>query len=205
MSLRDALVRSRNVPTVHLATDVGYDAVARLAEDAGLDGRPPAAVDGTGHGVGQPARAGRRVHDVRGPGRGRAAAAGAEGRARQRRRALAGGAAAAAPGALAAGRVHRHGRAARGALARDRLRGRPRRLPRARRGQDRHHQRRDRRLVRRLHAEHAGGGLDRLRQAAAHHGAGDGRTARGARVGSHDAPAEARAIVRARTGRVRPR
>lgn len=36
VTLRDALVRSRNVPTVRLATDVGYDLVARLAEDAGL-------------------------------------------------------------------------------------------------------------------------------------------------------------------------
>ena len=35
VTLREALVRSRNVPTVRLATDVGYDAVARLAEDAG--------------------------------------------------------------------------------------------------------------------------------------------------------------------------
>jgi penicillin-binding protein 1A len=34
--MRDALVRSRNVPTIRLATDVGVDAVARLAEEAGL-------------------------------------------------------------------------------------------------------------------------------------------------------------------------
>jgi 1A family penicillin-binding protein len=36
VTMRDALVRSRNVPTVRLATDVGYDLVARVAEDAGL-------------------------------------------------------------------------------------------------------------------------------------------------------------------------
>ena len=35
VTLRDALVRSKNVPTVRLATDVGFDLVARLAEDAG--------------------------------------------------------------------------------------------------------------------------------------------------------------------------
>jgi penicillin-binding protein 1A len=40
VTLRDALVRSRNVPTVRLATDIGYDMVARLAEDAGLANVP---------------------------------------------------------------------------------------------------------------------------------------------------------------------
>ena len=53
--------------------------------------------------------------------------------------------------------------------------------------------------------EHAGGGLDRLRRAAADHGARDGRPARGPGVGAHDAAAEA-AVDRPRwTGRVRPR
>jgi penicillin-binding protein 1A len=36
VTMRDALVRSRNVPTIRLATEVGYDTVAHLAEDAGL-------------------------------------------------------------------------------------------------------------------------------------------------------------------------
>lgn len=40
VTLRDALVRSKNVPTVRLATDVGYDLVARVAEDAGLEDVP---------------------------------------------------------------------------------------------------------------------------------------------------------------------
>ena len=40
VTMRDALVRSKNVPTVRLATDVGYDLVARLAEDAGLTDVP---------------------------------------------------------------------------------------------------------------------------------------------------------------------
>jgi penicillin-binding protein 1A len=39
VTLRDALVRSRNVPTVRLAQDVGISRVQRLAEDAGLE--PP--------------------------------------------------------------------------------------------------------------------------------------------------------------------
>jgi penicillin-binding protein 1A len=40
VSMREALVRSKNVPTVRLATDVGYDLVARLAEDVGLEEVP---------------------------------------------------------------------------------------------------------------------------------------------------------------------
>ncbi|MET0553864.1 MAG: PBP1A family penicillin-binding protein [Vicinamibacteria bacterium] len=40
VTLREALVRSKNVPTVRLATDVGYDLVARLAEDAGVPDVP---------------------------------------------------------------------------------------------------------------------------------------------------------------------
>jgi penicillin-binding protein 1A len=37
VTLRDALVRSKNIPTVRLAKDVGYDRVAELAERAGLE------------------------------------------------------------------------------------------------------------------------------------------------------------------------
>jgi penicillin-binding protein 1A len=40
VTLREALVRSKNVPTVRLATDVGFDLVARLAEDAGIPDVP---------------------------------------------------------------------------------------------------------------------------------------------------------------------
>jgi penicillin-binding protein 1A len=40
VTLREALVRSRNVPTVRLATDVGFDLVARVAEDAGIEDVP---------------------------------------------------------------------------------------------------------------------------------------------------------------------
>jgi penicillin-binding protein 1A len=40
VTLREALVRSRNVPTVRLATDVGFDLVARVAEDAGIENVP---------------------------------------------------------------------------------------------------------------------------------------------------------------------
>jgi penicillin-binding protein 1A len=40
VTMREALVRSKNVPTVRLATDVGFDLVARLAEDAGLTDVP---------------------------------------------------------------------------------------------------------------------------------------------------------------------
>jgi penicillin-binding protein 1A len=40
VTLRDSLVRSKNVPTVRLATDVGFDLVARLAEDAGVPDVP---------------------------------------------------------------------------------------------------------------------------------------------------------------------
>lgn len=39
ITIRDALVRSKNVPTVRLASDVGVDRVAELAEDAGIE--PP--------------------------------------------------------------------------------------------------------------------------------------------------------------------
>ena len=40
VTLREALVRSKNVATVRLATDVGFDLVARLAEDAGIPDVP---------------------------------------------------------------------------------------------------------------------------------------------------------------------
>jgi penicillin-binding protein 1A len=40
VTMRDALVRSRNIPTIRLATDLGYDSVAQLAEEAGLPNVP---------------------------------------------------------------------------------------------------------------------------------------------------------------------
>ena len=69
---------------------------------------------------------------------------------------------------------------------RHRRRGARRRLPRRRRRQDGHHQRRHGHLVRRLHAEDRGGRVDRLRRAAADHGAGHGQPARRAGLGPHD-------------------
>ena len=60
------------------------------------------------------------------------------------------------------------------------------RLPRARRGQDRHHQRRRGHLVRRLHAGDRGRGVDGLRPPAADHGQGHRRTAGRAGVGAPD-------------------
>ena len=78
VTLRDALVRSKNVPTVRLANDVGLPDVA----DAGRAGRARAAGPeqpsmALGHRVGEPAGAGRGLHRVRRPGRRGAPAAGA--------------------------------------------------------------------------------------------------------------------------------
>ena len=72
------------------------------------------------------------------------------------------------------------------------------RRPRGGGGQDRHDQRRHRRVVRRLHAHRGGGGLVRVRRAETDRALGLGRPPRGARVGGV-LPGR---LVRARAGRL---
>jgi penicillin-binding protein 1A len=71
ITLRDALVRSKNVPTVRLAQDVGTHRIAQFAEQAGIDPSDfRAALDGAGNGGGEPGGAGGGLHRLRGLGEG---------------------------------------------------------------------------------------------------------------------------------------
>ena len=195
--MREALVRSKNVPTVRLAggrpAARGRGRRARRASSSPIDDAP---VHAAGHGGGEPAGAGHRLRRLRQPRPAVPPRAGAQVERRGRQGALGGRSRRAPARARPRHRLPGHGRAAGGARARHGHGGARRRFRGPGRGQDGHHQRRHRHLVRRLHAAGGGRGVDRLRPAAADHGRGHRRTRGGAGLGADDDARPARAAVR---------
>ncbi len=184
VTMRDAIVQSRNVATVRLAESIGIDRIAELAEEMGLPRVPRQPSAALGASSATPLELTRaytafanlgnevrprfvlRVEDEEGEVLWRADD---EPSSKQ----VLDPAVAYVVTDLLARRGaprHRHGR---------------RRHRRAHRGQDGHHQRAAGRLVRRLHARRRGHGVDRLRPAAHHRQRRQRRHPRGAGVGAH--------------------